>query len=164
MGPIGHSAISAGIGVGVWGITDSPASGGAALAVGVLTDVDHLFDYYLWYIRRKKNRIFLFFHAWEYGIIGILVLGFFFYHPLLMAAVAAHLGHVTTDHLHNRIAPWGYSMTYRLFVKFDRRRITPNHNVLRSYQSWLHMLPFGSRLEPWYQRKIEPWFQSRLSD
>ena len=164
MGPIGHSAISTGIGVGIWGITGSPAAGGAALGVGVLTDLDHLIDYYQWYIRRKKNRIFLFFHAWEYGMIGLMVLSIFYYHPIFLAAVLAHLGHVATDHFHNRMAPWGYSITYRAFVQFDRTRITPHHNVLRSYESWLRMVPFGSRLEPWYQRKIEPWFRSRIGN
>jgi len=109
MGPIGHSAISAGIGAGVWGITGSPAAGAAAVGVGVLTDVDHLFDYYQWYIRRKRGRIFLLFHAWEYSIIGLLLLGFFYYHPVLLGAVVAHLGHVSTDHFHNRISTWGYS-------------------------------------------------------
>ena len=156
--------ISAGIGAGVWAFTGSATAGGAALGVGVLTDLDHLFDYFQWYIRRKKNRIFLFFHAWEYGLAGALVLGLFIYHPVLLAAVVAHFGHVFTDHFHNRMAPWGYSITYRTLVKFDRTRIAPNHDVLRSYEYWLHMVPFGNKLEPWYRRKIVPWFRSRLSD
>ena len=91
MGPVGHSAISAGIGAGVWDITDSPAAGGVALGVGVLTDVDHLFDFYRWYVRRKKGKIYLFFHAWEYSIIGLLMLAFIYYHPVLLAVVLAGL-------------------------------------------------------------------------
>ena len=162
MGPIGHSAISAGIGVGVWGITGSSIAGGTAFGVGVLTDVDHLFDFYQWYVRRKKGRVTLLFHAWEYAIAGFLVLGFLYYHPVLLAVVLANLGHVATDHFHNRLSPWGYFMTYRALVRFDTARITPNHNVLYSYRSWMGLVPFGSRLEPWYQRKIEPWFQSRI--
>ena len=67
MGPVGHSAISAGIGTGVWGVTGSPTAGGVALGVGVLIDVDHLVDYYRWYILRKNGKIFLIFHAWEYS-------------------------------------------------------------------------------------------------
>ena len=139
-------------------------AGGVALGVGVLTDVDHLFDYYQWYIRRKPGKIYLFFHAWEYGFIGLLVLAFAFYHPVLLAAVLAHIAHVASDHFHNRLAPWGYSISYRALAGFNTNRITPNHDVLRSYKSWLHMVPFGKRLEPWYQRKIEPWFRSRIGD
>ena len=164
MGPVGHSAISAGIGAGVWGATGSAAAGGVALGVGVLTDVDHLFDYYQWYIRRKPGKIYLFFHAWEYGFIGLLVLAFAFYHPVLLAAVLAHIVHVASDHYHNRLAPWGYSISYRALAGFNTNRITPNHDVLRSYKSWLRMVPFGKRFEPWYQRKIEPWFRSRIDD
>jgi hypothetical protein len=164
MGPIGHSAISAGIGAGVWGITGSPAAGGVALGVGVLTDVDHLFDFYQWYIRRKSSKIYLLFHAWEYSIIALLLVGIFYYHPVILAAALAHLGHVATDHFHNGLSPWGYSITYRAFVRFETARVAPRHHVLDAYRSWPRMLPFGSRLEPWYQRKIEPWFRSRISD
>jgi len=164
MGPIGHSAISAGIGAGVWGITGSPAAGGVALGVGVLTDVDHLFDFYQWYIRRKPSKIYLLFHAWEYSIIALLLVGVFYYHPVLLAAALAHLGHVATDHFHNGLSPWGYSITYRIFARFETERITPNHNVLNSYRSWPGLLPFGSSWRPWYLRKVEPWFQSRIRD
>ena len=146
------------------GVTGSPAAGGVALGVGVLTDVDHLFDYYLWYVRRKKSKTYLMFHAWEYSIAGILVMGLVYYHPVLLAAVLAHLGHVTTDHFHNQLALRGYSITYRALVRFDSTRITPTHDVLQSYKTWLRLVPFGKRLEPWYQRKIEPWFRSRIGD
>jgi hypothetical protein len=162
LGPIGHSTISAGIGVGVWGITGSTAAGVAALGVGVLTDVDHLFDFYRWYLLRKHGKLCLLFHAWEYGIIGLLVVGLVFYHPILLGAVLAHLGHIATDHFHNRISPWGYFITYRAYVGFDAARVAPNQNVLNSYKSWPRLVPFGKRLEPWFQLKIEPWFQSRI--
>ena len=162
MGPIGHSAISAGIGAGVWGITGSPAAGGTAFGVGVLTDVDHLFDFYQWYIRRKPSKIYLLFHAWEYSITALLIVGVFFYHPVLLAAAVAHLGHVATDHLHNGISPWGYSITYRAFVRFETARVAPRHHVLDAYKAWPRMLSFGHRLQPWYERNIEPWFRSRI--
>lgn len=164
MGPVGHSAISAGIGAVVWGATGSPSAGGAAFGVGVLTDVDHLFDFYLWYVRRKQTKIYLFLHAWEYPIIGLLVLGLIYYHPVILAAVLAHLGHVAADHLHNNLAPWGYSITYRTLVRFDTARITPNHRVFYSYKSWPRLLPFGKRIEPWYQRVVEPWFKARINE
>lgn len=164
MGPIGHSAISAGIGAGVWGVTGSPAAGGTALAVGVLIDVDHLFDFYRWYVRRKTGKIFLIFHAWEFSLAGLLLVGLVYYHPVLLAAALAHLGHVATDHFHNRLAPWGYFITYRVIVGFDAARIAPNNNVLLAYKYWPRMVPFGKRIEPWFQRKVEPWFRSRINE
>jgi hypothetical protein len=132
--------------------------------VGMLTDVDHLYDFYRWYIRRRKSKIFLYSHAWEYSIIALLLLGIFYYHPILLAAALAHLGHVATDHFHNGISPWGYTITSRVFVRFETARVAPRHRVLDAYKSWLGFVPFGNRLRPYYTRKVEPWFQSRISD
>jgi len=164
LGPVGHSAISAAIGAGVWGVTGSPAAGGVALGVGILNDVDHLFDFFQLYIRRKKGKTFLLFHAWEYSIAGLLVVVLVYFHPLLLAAVLGHLGHVGADHFHNRRAPLAYFIAYRALVRFDTARIAPNQHMLHSYKSWPGMLPFGTRLEPWYQRNIEPWFRSRIDE
>ena len=91
MGPLGHSAISAGIGAGLWGITGSPVAEGTALAVGVLSDIDHLFDYDRWYARRQKGRVYPLFDAWEYSIVGLLVLGLVYYDSVLLAVVLGHL-------------------------------------------------------------------------
>ena len=134
------------------------------MAVGVLIDLDHLFDYYRWHVLRKKGKIVLPLHAWEYSIVGLLLVGLVYYHPLLLAAALAHLGHIATDHLHNHLAPWGYSITYRALVRFDAARISPHHDVLLSYRAWPGMVPFGKRIEPWYRQRIEPWFRSRISD
>ena len=68
-------------------------------------------------------------------IIDLLLVGVFYYHPILLAAVLARLGHVTADHFHNRLTPWGYFMTHRAWVRFDTALIVPNHNVLHFYQS-----------------------------
>lgn len=130
----------------------------------MLIDIDHLFDFYRWYVRRKTGKIFLWFHAWEYSIAGLLLVGLVYYHPLLLAAMLAHLGHIAADHFHNRLHPWAYFITYRALVRFDRATITPGHNLLHSYRSWPGMVPFGKRIEPWYQRRIEPWFRSRVGD
>ena len=125
MGPIGHSTISAGIGISIWEITGSAAAGSTALGVGILNDVDHLLDYDQWYICRRQGKIYMLFHAWEYGITGLMVLGAVYYHPVLLAAVLAHLGHIATHHFHNRINPWGYSITYQALVRFDRTASRP---------------------------------------
>jgi hypothetical protein len=43
----------------------------------------------------------------------------------LLAVVLAHLGHVATDNIHNRLAHCGYFLTYRAFGRFDSSSITP---------------------------------------
>ena len=162
MGPVGHTVISGAVGVGVGAATGSPAAGGLALGVGVLMDVDHLYDFYHWYIRGNPNRNYMLFHAWEYPAAGIIVLASVFFHPLLLAVVLVHLAHVATDHLHNGLPPFAYFIVYRIMKRFDTKFITPGYDVMHSYQGWLLLIPFGNRLSPWFERKIEPWFEARV--
>jgi hypothetical protein len=142
--------------------TGSPVAGGLALGTGVLMDLDHVFDFYQCYVKGRPNRVFVFLHAWEYSAAGLLTLAFLYYHPLLLGIVLAHLAHVTTDHLHNRLPPFAYFMTYRLLKGFDRASVAPNENAIMAYQGWLLLLPFGRWLQPWFRRWIEPWFEEMV--
>ena len=84
-----------------------------------------------------------------------------FYHPILLAAVLGHLGHVAADHFHNRLTPWGYFILYRVWVRFDARKIAPRRESAHSHRSIPAFFPFGRLWEPWYRRKVEPWFADR---
>ena len=161
MGPIGHTVISSAVAGGTWAITGSPAAAGVALGVGVLMDVDHVYDYYQRYVKGKKDRVYVLFHAWEYPMIMSFI-SLVFYHPFLLAVILGHLAHVTTDHVWNRLTPFAYSITYRAIKGFDSRHIAPHHHVMDSYRSLPHLLPLGYRVEPWFQRKIAPWFLARI--
>jgi hypothetical protein len=125
------------------------------LAIGVLMDADHIYDYYQWYIKRRPDKIFVLLHAWEYSIAGMAVLAVF-HHPLFLAAVAAHLSHVITDHLHNQMSPLGYSIIYRIIHRFDASVIAPRHSPSTAYWHFLGILPYGKRLAPWFQRRVGP--------
>ena len=129
MGPVGHATVSTVVGGGVWAATGSLKAGALTVAVGVLMDADHAYDFYQWYIRRNQDKIFVFLHAWEYSIVGLALLASVFYHPLFLATVAAHLSHVITDQLHNRVSPLGYSITYRIIKGFDASVIAPHHSA-----------------------------------
>ena len=161
MGPIGHTVISSAVAGGTWAITGSPAAAGVALGVGVLMDVDHVYDYYQRYVKGKKDRVYVLFHAWEYPMIMSFI-RLVFYHPFLLAVILGHLAHVTTDHVWNRLTPFAYSITYRAIKGFDSRHIAPHHHVMDSYRSLPRLLPLGHRVEPWFQRKIAPWFLARI--
>lgn len=162
MGPVGHTIISTGIGAAIWAITESPAAGGIALGVGVLVDIDHVIDFYQWWIRCRPNKLFILFHGWEYSLIGILVLVSVYYHPILLAVTVSHLGHVATDHIHNRLVPLGYFILYRVWVRFDAVKIAPEINIQNSYRSLPNIIPLGQLWEPWYRRRVEPWIASRV--
>jgi len=156
MGPVGHASVSTVVGGGVWAATGSLQAGVFTLAVGVLMDADHLYDYYQWYIKKRPEKIFVLLHAWEYSIAGLAVLAAVFYHPLFLAVVAAHLSHVITDHLHNHLSPLGYSIIYRIVKKFDASVIAPQHSPSEAYWHFLAVLPYGKRLAPWFQSRVDP--------
>ena len=163
MGPVGHTAISTVIGASVWGATGSPLAGGVAVGVGVFVDVDHLVDLYQSWIRHRPNQVLVLLHGWEYSIAGLLILGLVFYHPIFLAAVLGHLGHVATDHFHNRLTPLGYFILYRAWVRFDARKIAPGRESAHFHHSLPAFFPFRRLWEPWYRRKIEPWFADRVT-
>ena len=161
MGPVGHSAISTIVGASVWGVTGSPLAGAVAAGVGVLVDADHIVDLYQSCIRLKPNLVVVPLHGWEYSLAGILVLCFVFYHPLLLSVVIGHLSHVVTDHFHNRLTPFGYFVLYRVWVRFDARKIAPGRGSTYFHHNVTSSFPFEGLWVPWYSRKIEPWLTAR---
>ena len=125
-------------------------------------DVDHLYDYYQLYIRGKPNRIYILFHAWEYSVIGLVLVGAMFFHPFFLAAAVAHLFHVATDHFHNPLSPFSYFIVYRIAKRFDSAAIVPGYNMMYAFRRWPTLFPFGQRLTPWFRRNIDPWFEERV--
>ena len=126
--------------------------------VAVLVDIDHSVDYYQEWVKRRPHLVLKLFHAWEYSIIG-----FIYYHPILLAATVAHLGHVALDHYHHRPNPLTYFISRRTWLRFDARKIEPGKRIRQSYEDFPNKLPLGRLWEPWYRRKIEPWFAARLT-
>lgn len=163
MGPLGHTVISGAVGGGVWLATGSAAAAGAAMGAGVLIDVDHLYDYYQRYIKRKQNKVYVLFHAWEYSLIGLLILTIAFYHPVLLGLLLGHLSHVATDHSVNRLSPFGYSIIYRLFRRFDGAYITPHSHKQISYGILNRLLPIDHRLGRMFKRRLRRWFVPRAT-
>ena len=151
MGPVGHTVISLGIGAGVWAATKSPLAIPVAFCSGVLIDIDHALDFYNWYFRGDRRYLLVVFHAWEFSLLGLVALFAFYYHPLLLAAVLGHLGHIITDQLANSFHPMAYSIVCRLRHRFDRPQLMGER--LYSLSQALHnSIPFWGHLEPWLLR------------
>ena len=161
MGPVGHTVISGAVGGGVWLATGSTAAAGAAFGAGVLIDVDHLYDYYQRYVKRRQNKVYVLLHAWEYSLIGLLILTMALYHPVLLGVFLGHLSHVVTDHLVNRLSPFGYSILYRLSRGFDGAYITPHNHRGNSYRSLNRLLAFDRLTADGLERRIEGWLLAR---
>lgn len=124
LGPLGHTIASIGIGAGVWGATGTPLAVPAAAATGVLIDADHVLDYFNYFARNDRRHVYLLFHGWEFSLVALAAVIGIWYHPVLLAAVLGHLGHLVGDQLHNKpIHPMAYSFIYRASVGFSRERL-----------------------------------------
>jgi len=104
-----------------------------SLVFGVLVDLDHLFDY--WYSEggltfdldtfmatryfKKRGRIFVLFHAWEYLPLLYFVWQAWKGRKWAVAATAAMSTHVVFDHFLNDLKPLGYFLWWRLKHRFN---------------------------------------------
>ena len=161
MGPIGHAVVSSAVGGGVWAATGSIAAAAVAVGVGVLMDVDHLYDYYQRYGKGKNAKIYVLFHGWEYSLLGLGILAFSFHQPIFVAAVLAHLAHVATDHWRNGLATFGYSITFRAIKRFNVVSVAPNWD--RSSHSHKHpgRISVEHLIESWCKSIFQRWFKDK---
>jgi hypothetical protein len=114
--PHKHAIISATVGMIGWWATRNPAAGVAALATGVLPDIDHFIDYsyYRW---RKEHRLILPLHGYEFAFFGTvmaLVRG----NKVLAIATLSYLIHLLADQAENRTRVLGYSLLFRAWHRF----------------------------------------------
>ncbi len=146
MGPVVHTGVSVAIGGAVWAATGEPLSIPVALSAGALNDVDHLLDHYNWYFRRNPSRFLSVFHAWEYIVIGSVVLAFA-WHPLLLAGVLAHFSHLVIDSAFNKVHRAAYLLSFRAAKRFRTRDLLyAKWDTLSEYMT--RMIPFWSFFEP----------------
>ena len=133
MRPQGHVIASTGLGAIFWARSRDWRTMLISLVFGVLVDVDHFIDY--WYSEgrvtfdletfmgtryfKKRGRIFVLFHAWEY-----LPLLYFLWQAWkgrkwAVAATAAMSTHVVFDHFLNDLKPLGYFLWWRIKHRFN---------------------------------------------
>ncbi len=123
MKPPGHALVSLPIGAVVWAATKSPYSMLAAFLTGVMLDLDHLVEYYWWFVRGDNTRVFYFFHSYELVVPAALAGYFSGWDPLVVGASAGFLGHLAADQIVNPMRPLAYFFTYRAIVGFRRLEI-----------------------------------------
>ncbi len=107
----------------MWAATGEPLAVPAALATGVLVDADHAIDFYRWYVKRDLRYLWLPLHGWELSIAALVIVAVLGWHPIAVAAVLGHLGHLTADQLANPVRPFTYLIGYRAALGFSRARL-----------------------------------------
>ena len=123
MKPPGHAAISLAIGGVLWAVTKSPYSAVAALATGVLVDLDHLVEYYWWFVKEDHSRILYFLHSYELVVPALLAGYLSDWDPIVLGVSTAFIGHLITDQIANPVQPFTYFFTYRALKRFRRNDI-----------------------------------------
>ena len=123
MNPPGHAAISLTIGGVVWAVTKSPYSMASAFLTGVLIDLDHLVEYYWWFVKGDNTRVLYFLHSYEILVPAFLAGYLSGWNPVVVGSSFAFLGHLLTDQIANPVVPWGYFFTYRAVKRFRRSAI-----------------------------------------
>ena len=107
----------------MWAVTKSPYSMVAATATGIAVDVDHLLEYYLWFVKGDNSRVFYLLHSYELLVpcilAGILSGG----NPVVIGVSAAFLGHLVTDQSANPMHPLAYFFTFRVINGFNRAKL-----------------------------------------
>lgn len=129
-----------------------------AVAVGVLTDVDHLIDVFDGVEKGHNRHMLRPFHAWEFAALGVFALFAYFNNPLFLAAFLGYVSHLVLDELGNSTHSLAYFITYRALVKFKRSRLTPNvysptYWAQGNPPSWARYEPTVYRLWRWYKAR-----------
>lgn len=158
--PLAHTGVSLGVGGAVWAATDEPLAVPAALAFGVLIDIDHAFDYFNWFVRKDPRHLLLIFHAWEYVIAGIAMLFVAWQQPVFIAAVLGYSVHVVADQVANRMHPMGYWISYRIYARFDRARLARDEAKDFTLVA-REAIPFAHLVEPLALRAVTLFRRSK---
>ena len=140
------------IGGVLWAITKSPYSMVAATLTGTMIDLDHLVEYYRWFVKEDNSRIYYFLHSYELLAPCILSGYLSGWDPVVLGASLAFLGHLITDQLANPVSPLAYFFTYRLLKGFRRQEIVDTDwDALR--QEFLKM-PAARRILGIFSQKL----------
>ncbi len=154
MNLVPHLTVSTAVGAGVWAATGDAVALPAAVAAGVLPDLDHLLDYYFRFIRRDWRYLFLFLHAWEYVVVGFAAYLIWFREPWLLAAVLGYVTQVGGDQLFNRPRWHTYVLTSRIARGFKFKSVLGRQDYT-GYRAVIAAVPFG-------KARLRRWFESRL--
>lgn len=135
-----HIVMSLSISILIFLYYESITYGIISFLIGVLVDLDHLFDYFKetgikkqshkfsikhffnFFYTRKFKKIYVLFHSYELIII-LLVLEIYFKESIFIIILISWLQHLLFDQFTNYTKPFSYFFLYRLKVNFLPKKI-----------------------------------------
>ena len=151
MRPTGHAAISASLAVAVWAVTKSIPASVAAFVSGVFVDIDHLLDLVLLLRGRRRTRVIIAFHAWEWVPVLVVAAAMVRWNSIIIGIAVGLFGHLVADQLANRLPTLTYSIVFRASRNFRGQELDP-FPVERFLDPLRRGVPFGNRLAEWVTR------------
>ena len=104
-------------------MTKSPYALVSSLLTGVMIDMDHLVEYYRWFVKGDTSKVYFFLHSYELLVPVFLSSYFSGWDPVVMGASFAFLGHLLTDQIVNPVMPLAYFVAYRAMKGFRRSEL-----------------------------------------
>ena len=144
MTPIGHLVLSGGAGALVAATTGTAWPLVAAIGAGVLVDADHAVDYYYWFVRNRRDRVFYLLHGWEYLALLFFAAHVLTWNPLVLGAAVGYSTHLLGDQFANRAYPLTYSLVYRVSRGFLIDQVS--RWVIDSPPELSDFVPLGHRI------------------
>lgn len=95
----------------------------AAVVTGLLVDLDHLVEYYWWFVKEDRSRVLYFLHSYELMAPALLAGYLSGWDPMILGVSMAFIGHLITDQIANPVRPFTYFFTYRALKRFKRNEI-----------------------------------------
>jgi len=137
-----HVVVSAGVAFGFQAIVNSWPATVVCFLSGVLIDIDHYIEYYIfkkkwpWRYRDLLNfcdynderKVFLIFHGYEYLVALWLIIYFFHLNSIFIGLALGLTVHLVFDQFTNPTRPLFYFITYRIAHQFEKSKM-----VLENY-------------------------------
>ena len=150
----GHIIVSGIAGGVLSGATGEPVLAAVTVGAGVLPDLDHLLDYYNWYVRRSPERLILLLHGWEILALLAAIYALAVPETWMLAIVIGYATQIAGDQIYNRPKWKTYIFVLRAINRFRWHGIVDKRPADRAYESLVASVPI-------YRGPLRRWFRGR---
>ena len=149
-----HIVVSGSAGAVIWMGSGEPETIAIAILAGTLPDLDHILDFWNWYVRKNTEKLYLFFHGWEYLGLMIMINSLLWPEPWMLSITAGYATQIGTDQLFNGVRWRAYFILMRAAAGFQWQAAHLERPADDAYLAAINSLPF-------YRRRFRRWFEAR---
>ena len=128
----------------VWAATGEWIALPAAVAAGVLPDADHLWDFYVKYVKRDQSKLFLLFHGWEFLLAAVIVYIAGYREPWFLGAMTGYATQIGGDQVFNNVRWHTYFLSARIWLRFSEEKVIGERQI-HAYSALVNRRPCAGR-------------------